>query len=172
MSPTPPTPNSPGSPATPGSPASTDAGEPITFDVADPFLFALTADDSDLDGQGHVNNAAYLRWMDRAAYAHSAAVGYDREAYARLGATFVVRRHEIDYLVPAYAGDRIIVATWPRQMSKATALRRHQIVRAGDGITLARAMTTWVFIDPRTGRPRRMPQAMIRAFNPRDDQQR
>ena len=148
--------------------ATTDAGEAIAFDVADPFIYEVTADDDDLDEQGHVNNAVFLRWMDHAAYAHSCDVGYDHDAYESLGATFIVGRHAIDYHHFAFAGDRILVATWPMRMSKATALRRHQIIRRADGITLARALTTWVFIDSETVRPRRMPEPLIRAFNPRE----
>lgn len=146
----------------------TDAGEPIALDVADPFLYELTVTAADVDDLAHVNNAAYVKWMDRAAYAHSAALGYDRAAYDRLGAVFVVRRHEIDYLAPGFAGDRIVVATWPGRMQRVTATRRHQIIRRTDGLTLVRAVTTWVFIDSATGRPRRMPDDLIAAFRPRE----
>ncbi len=144
-----------------------DAGRPITLDVEAPFLFPLTAEASDIDPQNHVNNAAYIRWMDRAAFAHSSAVGYDWEAYQRLGASFVVRRHEVDYLASAFAGDRIVIATWPCEMERFTALRRHQIIRLSDGVTLVRALTTWVYLDIKTGRPRRMPEEMIAKFEPR-----
>jgi acyl-CoA thioester hydrolase len=145
----------------------TDAGSPIALDVADPFLFPVTVAPDDIDGQGHVNNAVYVRWMDHAAFAHSCTVGYDWPAYQRLGSAFVVRRHEIDYLAPAFAGDRVVVATWPCAMERFTALRRHQILRLSDGLTLARAHTTWIYCDTTTGRPRRMPAELIAAFRPR-----
>jgi len=144
-----------------------DSGKPIALDVVDPFLYPLVADAGDIDAQGHVNNAVYIKWMDLAAFAHSAAVGYGWEAYQQLGATFVVRRHEVDYLASAFAGDRIVVATWPCEMERFTALRRHQIIRVADGTTLVRALTTWVYLDAKTGRPRRMPPEMIAKFEPR-----
>lgn len=147
----------------------TDAGVPIELDVVDAFLYPVEVGAGDIDGQGHVNNAIYVRWMDGAAMAHSCAVGYDREAYQRLGSSFVVRRHEIDYLASAYAGDRVVVATWPCAMERFTAYRRHQIVRLSDGATLVRALTTWIFRDRATGRPRRMPAELIAAFQPRPD---
>lgn len=147
----------------------TDAGEPIALDVPDPFLYEVLATQADTDEQGHVNNAVYPRWMDQAAYAHSCAVGYDWTAYQRLGACFVVRRHEIDYLDMAFVGDRLVVATWPCQMERFRALRRHQIVRPSDGRTLVRALTTWIYTDLATRRPRRMPPVLIAAFGPRDE---
>lgn len=146
-----------------------DEGLPILLGVPDPFLLSLTVQESEVDAQGHVNNAVYVQWMDRAAFAHSAAVGYDWKVYKNLGSGFVVRRHEIDYHAPAFAGERIIVATWPSRMEKFTALRRHQIVRESDGKTLVHALTTWVYVDTRTGRPQRMPADLIAAFRPRAD---
>jgi acyl-CoA thioester hydrolase len=146
----------------------TDAGQPIAFDVVDPFLHHHTVGAADVDAMGHVNNAVYVAWMDRAAYAHSVHVGYDMAVYQKLGAAFVVRRHEIDYLAEGFEGDRVVVATWPCVMERFTATRRHQIVRISDGRTLVRAHTTWIFIDTATTRPRRMPAELIAAFNPRE----
>ena len=148
-------------------PLHTDAGEPLSFDVPDPFLYEPAVREADIDGQGHVNNAVYVRWMDAAAYAHSAAVGYDGDAYRALGTAFVVRRHEIDYLAPTWPGDRVVVATWPERMARFKAMRRHQVVRVGDGQTLVRAVTTWVYVDRATGRPQRIPAELIAAFGPR-----
>lgn len=145
------------------------AGQRIALDVANPYLYELAVTSHDIDAQGHVNNAAIVRWMDKAAFAHSAAVGYDMAAFRAMGAAFVVRRHEIDYLAQGYEGDAIAVATWPCKMERFTALRRHQIIRVSDGSTLARALTTWIFIDTTTHRPRRMPAEMIAHFEPEDD---
>jgi acyl-CoA thioester hydrolase len=136
--------------------------------MVDPYLHELAVTPADIDGQGHVNNAVYVRWMDAAAWAHSVAVGYDLARYEALGSAFVVRRHEIDYLQPVFANQRIIVATWPCSMVRFTAMRRHQIIRADDGVTAARALTQWVYVDRATGRPRRMERELIEAFGPRE----
>lgn len=147
----------------------TDAGLPIVFDDASPFVLEHIARPEEMDEQGHVNNAVYLAWMDRAAFAHSCHVGYDGPAYARLNTAFVVRRHEVDYLASAFAGDRILCATWPGKMERFTAIRRHHLVRASDGKTLIRARTEWIYVERTTGRPRRMPPELIAAFSPRAD---
>jgi acyl-CoA thioester hydrolase len=140
---------------------------PIALDITDPYLHYITACDADIDTQGHVNNAVYVKWMDAAAWANSVAVGYDHATYQSLGSAFVVRRHEIDYLQPAYAGQELVVATWPCEMVRFNAMRRHQIIRLSDGVTLARALTHWVYLDSKTGRPRRMEPELIAAFRPR-----
>ncbi len=44
-----------------------------------------TVVEHDLDGLGHANNISYLKWMQSAALAHSAAQGWPVEAYAALG---------------------------------------------------------------------------------------
>ena len=144
-----------------------DAGRLIPLDQPDCFVYETTVQPEEIDGQGHVNNAVYVQWMDRAAFAHSCAVGYDWEAYQKLGASFVVRRHEVEYLAPAFLGQKIVDATWPGEMDRFTAMRQHQIIRLNDGVTLARAVTTWIYLDLKTGRPRRIPAEMIAAFRPR-----
>ena len=141
-----------------------DAGQPIDFDIAEPFQWHHTADADDVDGQGHVNNAAYVRWMDLAATAHSASLGYTLERYQQMGTAFMVRRHEVDYLAQAFEGQRIVVATWPGQMRRFRAMRHHQIVRLDDGQTLVRAQTAWVFMDLKTERPTRIPADLIETF--------
>jgi acyl-CoA thioester hydrolase len=151
-------------------PFTTDAGTPIVFDDPSPFVDQRIVRPDEIDDQGHVNNAVYITWMDRAAFAHSCHVGYDGPAYLRLNATFVVRRHEVDYLASAFDGERILCATWPGRMERFTAVRRHQILRASDGQTLVRARTEWIYVDRDTGRPRRMPPEVIAAFSPRMDQ--
>ena len=91
-----------------------------------PALFELplrvTADD--IDPLGHVNNIQYVKWMQTAALAHSAAQGWPHDEYVRLGAGWVVRSHTIEYLQPAYEGDEVVVVTWVADMKKVTSLRR------------------------------------------------
>ena len=69
------------------------------------FVLVTEVGEADIDMLGHASNIAYLRWVQDVAVAHSAAVGLDMEGYSQLGAVFVVRRHEIDYLRPVVRGD-------------------------------------------------------------------
>lgn len=122
--------------------------------------------DADLDGLGHANNISYLKWMQSAALAHSAAQGWPVEAYAALGCGWVVRTHFIEYLTPALLGDNIVVRTWVADMKKVTSLRRFLILanRESNEVVLAKAETNWAFIDYKTGAPKRVPPQVSGAF--------
>ncbi|MEJ2290832.1 MAG: thioesterase family protein [Deinococcales bacterium] len=124
----------------------------------------LEVQDTDLDELGHVNNAHYLRYAEQAARAHSAARGFPLEAYIELGALPVVRRHEIRYRRPARPGDRLAVTTELRRLDSRRAVRHTDIRRADDGALLAEADTEWVWIDAERGRPVRVPQDVLDAF--------
>jgi acyl-CoA thioester hydrolase len=133
---------------------------PAVFD----YRYIVAA--ADLDQLGHANNISYLAWMQRAAVAHSTAQGWPTEAYQRLGAGWVVRSHQIEYLRPAFEGDAIIVRTWVANAKKATSLRKYTILRV-DGpepVTLAVAATDWAFVDFATGALKRIPTEVMGAF--------
>ena len=125
--------------------------------VSPEFRLEVLAVPDDIDELGHVSNLVYVRYVQEAAKAHSLAVGWSYEAYLKLGAVFVVRKHDIEYLAPAYAGDRIVLTTFVASWSAATSVRRTRIARAGDGKELARASTLWALVSTESGRPRRIP---------------
>src|SRR5262245_38816367 len=118
------------------------------------FDLEVTAVAADIDELGHVSNVTYVAWLQTVAKAHSEAVGWDHEAYKRAGSVFVVRRHEVDYLAPAYAGERLVLRTFVESWSAASSVRRTRIIRAVDGRELVRAATTWAFVSVDGGRPR------------------
>jgi acyl-CoA thioester hydrolase len=84
-----------------------------------PFELPLVPVESDVDTLGHVNNVTFVRWIQDVAVAHSTSVGMDLAAYQRLGAIFVVRRHEIDYLRPVMLGEKLVARTWVAEASGA-----------------------------------------------------
>jgi len=116
-----------------------------------------------VDGNGHVNNVAYVRWMQDAAVDHSNATGCT-EASSALGATWVVRAHRIEYLRPAFAGDIIIVLTWVANFRKVHSLRKYKFIRQADSVLLAEAETDWVFVNAKSGRPMAIPDSIKNAF--------
>ena len=128
------------------------------------FIFEHDVRDDEIDALGHVNNLAYLKWMQSAAVAHSAACGWTTERYLKTGGGWVVRSHRIEYFVAALAGDRIRVRTWIAGFRKVTSLRCYQIRRAADDTLLAEAETNWAFIGFEHRVPRRIPQEVIDDF--------
>ncbi|MBL0142526.1 MAG: acyl-CoA thioesterase [Betaproteobacteria bacterium] len=126
---------------------------------------------ADIDINEHVNNLAYLRWMQDVATAHSAAQGWTLEDYRALGAGWFARSHYIEYLQPAHAGDVLLLHTWVASMKSSSCLRRFLFRREGDGKVVATAQTRWAFVDFATGRPVRIPPEVASAFSivPDDD---
>jgi acyl-CoA thioester hydrolase len=118
----------------------------------------------DLDRLGHVNNVVWVRFVVELAFAHSAALGWDLGDYERLGAWWIVRRHEIDYLAPALPGEEIEERTAVVSMRGARSLRRSAFLRPGDGTLLVSARTEWAFVDAATQRPRRIDPAVLASF--------
>lgn len=131
------------------------------------FTLAIEVGEDDIDMLGHASNIAYLRWVQDVAVTHSATVGLDMEGYSQLGAVFVVRRHEIDYLRPVVRGESLELRTWIDGASAAKCQRATEIVRVGvvPEVVVARAMTTWGFVELITGRPTRIPDSVRVAFS-------
>ena len=131
------------------------------------FHFPHRVTDDELDAViRHVNNLVYLKWMQSAAVAHSAAQGWTADRYRELGAGWVVRTHQIEYLQPAFAGDEIVVRTWVANLKKVTSLRRFTIVRPSEEkeVVLAVAATDWAFIHFATHQLKRIPPEVAGAF--------
>jgi acyl-CoA thioester hydrolase len=119
-----------------------------------------------IDVQGHVNNLAYVGWMQDVAIEHSAAAGWPMRRYLELGAGWVVRSHFIEYLRPAFAEDGLSVHTWVPRFDQRSTPRRYLFLREADRTMLARAETLWVFVDLASGRRRPIPSELLDAFDP------
>jgi acyl-CoA thioester hydrolase len=129
--------------------------------MAAPFELRITARDSDIDELGHVNNAAWVRWIQDMATAHWQAVAPEahRDAYV-----WVVIRHEIDYLRSAGPGETVIGRTWVGEAPRGARFDRHVEFVGEDGKPRVRARTTWAIIDKATGRPLRVPPEVAEPF--------
>jgi len=127
------------------------------------YRFEITVPASAVDRNRHVNNVAYVQWMQDAALEHSGATGCTRMTDAA-GATWVARMHRIEYLSPAFAGDVVTVHTWIADFRKVRSLRRYKFIRAADQKVIAQGETDWVFVDAATGRPRGIPKEIVEAF--------
>ena len=126
------------------------------------FRLSIRSTTHDIDELGHVSNLVYLRWVQDVAKEHSVARGYGHAEYKQLGAVFVVRRHEIDYLAPVLADEEINAETWVDTWKAASCVRRTELLRGSQ--VVARAATTWAFIQLATGRPIRIPDELRALF--------
>src|SRR5512133_2043140 len=117
-----------------------------------------------IDGNGHVNNVAYVQWMQDIAVEHYEAIG-GVNPMQLIGATWVVREHKIEYLIPAFAGEEIEIRTWVENVRRVRSLRKYEFVRKSDGKTLVKGETDWVFVDVKTGAPRAISEEVSKVFN-------
>ena len=120
------------------------------------FQFDIPVTAEVVDRNGHVNNVAYIQWLQDAAIRHARESGC-MDATAAAGAIWVVRTHHIEYLAPAFAGDTLRMLTWVVNFKKVRSLRRYKLIRAADQTVVARAETDWVFVNAKTGRPQTIP---------------
>lgn len=123
---------------------------------------AVRPDEVDLFG--HVNNLAYVRWLQDAAVRHSAAMGWPMERYRAENHGWVVRSHFVEYKQPAFADQTIVVRTWVADMQRVTSLRKYEIVRPADSALLVRAETNWAFVRMSDLKLTRIPEAVRESF--------
>jgi acyl-CoA thioester hydrolase len=127
------------------------------------YTYEFTIPTEALDENGHVNNVMYVQWMQDAAVRHYQAMG-GRQLTIDLGATWIVRSHKVEYLSPAFAGERIRVETWVANMRRVRSLRCYRFARISDEQELVRGETNWVFMDIETGRPLAIPSEVSDLF--------
>lgn len=137
----------------------------MNWELPTPFVIDITVDETAIDHYGHVNNAEYLRWIEQISWAHSRHLGLTIDDYREHDRAMAVHRHELDYLAPAYAGDRLQLATWIVGCDgRLTLTRRFQLQRVSDSCTLLRARTRFACIELSSGRARRLPAAYVATY--------
>jgi acyl-CoA thioester hydrolase len=125
------------------------------------FTRPFTATDAEIDELGHVNNAAWVRWIQEVATAHwhSAAAPAHVAAYV-----WVVVRHEIDYLRGLGPGGTVTARTWVAEAPTGARFDRYVEFLGDGGKPHVRARTTWAMLDRTTGRPLRIPRQVAVPF--------
>jgi len=124
----------------------------------------ITIPSSAIDENGHVNNVVYVQWMQDIAIEHYASIG-GVEAQGS-DATWVIRKHSIEYFLPAFEGEEIEIRTWVEDLRKVRSLRMYEFVRKSDEKILVKGESDWVFMDMKTGRPKAIPAEVENIFKP------
>jgi acyl-CoA thioester hydrolase len=139
----------------------------VAWPVTQPFILKIVVGSQHQDEFGHTNNVAYLQWLEQAAWAHSNALGLDIAAYKQLNCGCVVRKHELNYILPTHEGDELLVGTWiSANDGKVSTTRDYQVIRVRDDKTVLTGRTHFVTVDMITGKPKRMPSEFVAAYTP------
>ena len=114
-----------------------------------------------IDELGHVNNAVWVQWIQDVATSQWRSVARPEHVERYF---WVIVRHEIDYLRPAFEGEQLTARTWVGEAPKGAKFDRHVEFVGADGKTHVRARTDWAMIDKRSGRPARVPPEVVAPF--------
>jgi acyl-CoA thioester hydrolase len=105
---------------------------------------------SDMDAYRHINNSAYLEYLEQA----RVAMFFHRDD-GKFSTGTVISRHEIDYLLPVvYHPQPLRLELWIEQVRGAQFTVRYEVF--DDGRLVARAATRCVTFDFAMDRPRRL----------------
>jgi acyl-CoA thioester hydrolase len=110
-----------------------------------------------IDANGHVNNVAFVQWMQDIAIAHFESLG-GVESMRAAGGAWVARMHHVEYLAPAFENELIRATTWIADVSRVRSLRRYEFHR-GEKL-LVRGETDWVFVNAASGKPIAIPDSI------------
>ena len=129
--------------------------------MASTFTLRFTAGRGDIDANGHVNNAVWVRWMEELATAHWLADARpgDVDAYG-----WIVTHHEIDYRGNISQGESVTAITEIRDPPKGARFTRHITFADTAGKPVVEARTTWAMIERATGRLARVPAEVAAPF--------
>ncbi len=127
------------------------------------FRLSFTAQAEDIDINGHVNNAVWVRWMEDLATAHWMA---DADPAHVAAYVWVVTRHEIDYRGNIGLDETVEGVTEIREPPTGARFTRHIRFTDNSGRELVRAQTQWAMIDRSNGRIMRVPAEVAAPFLP------
>jgi len=130
--------------------------------ISSTYSKAITIPKDVIDENGHVNNVAYVQWMQDIAVEHYASIG-GIEAQGP-DSTWVVREHRVEYFLPAFENEEIEIHTWIENIRRVRSLRKYEFVRKADDKILVKGETDWVFVDVNSGRPRAVPDKVTKVF--------
>jgi YbgC/YbaW family acyl-CoA thioester hydrolase len=120
---------------------------------------------TEIDVNGHVNNARYVEYLEWGREAWYEAHGFPYDRLLALGAITVVVSLTLNLRRPCHQGDRLRIVTRPQRRGR-TSFALAQRIERGDGAGAADAVVTVVTVDPATRRPRPLPEEFARLFPP------
>jgi len=126
-----------------------------------PHAIEFTVYPDQCDAWGHLNQAAFLQFFERARW-ESLARGPGMEIFSTAGVWPVVRRATVDYLAQVLPGEILRFAQEVTAIGRTSFTMKQSALRAKDGVTVATAEVVFVCVDP-SGSPTPLPDP-VRSF--------
>jgi acyl-CoA thioester hydrolase len=125
------------------------------------FRYSVLIDPADIDHMGHVNNAAYLKWVQEAVVDYWSSVAPPEAVGRHL---WVALKHEITYLKPTFLQDAVVAEVIAEKVEGARAFF-HTVLRRGEEV-LSEIQSCWCCLDAVTQRPARLARDIVGRFVP------
>ena len=119
----------------------------------------ITVEDSFLDEMKHVNNVVFLKLLQDVAIDHWYA---EADQAQRDSIRWIARKHEIEYLKPAFLNDLLKIDTWIESFNAVSTLRKYEIYKRDQ--LIVQASTLWVALDANSLKPMRLSQDILAKF--------
>ncbi len=125
------------------------------------FRHTVAIDPADIDHMGHVNNAAYLKWVQDAVVDYWSSVAPADAVATHL---WVALKHEITYRRPTFLQDVVVAEVIAEKVQGARAFFRTVLKRGED--VLSEIQSCWCCLDAATMRPARLAREVVGRFLP------
>lgn len=119
----------------------------------------------DTDAGGIVFHAKYLHYMERARTEWVRSCGVGLRAGLADNISYVVQKLTMHYLAPARLDDQLRVTAEPTASGRVWMNFRQRVLRASDRQLLCEADVRVACVALDTGRPRRLPENMLKVLN-------
>ena len=128
------------------------------------FRHPIAIDPADIDHMGHVNNAAYLKWVQEAVIDYWRSVAPPEAVGQHL---WVALKHEITYLRPTFLQDTVVAEVIAEKVEGARAFFR-TVLKRGEEV-LSEIQSCWCCLDAATKHPARLTREVVGRFVPTSD---
>lgn len=126
------------------------------------FQYSITVPSSAIDDMNHVNNVAYLQWVQDIAKKH-----WETKTSNELRNTYVwvVLNHYIEYHHPSFENEKLIITTWIDHHRGAKSERHTKIINEVTKKVIITAKTSWCLLHKETLRPTRINEEISTLFS-------
>lgn len=117
----------------------------------------------ELDSWGHVNNAVYLNYLEKARNDFMATKGLHFQDFSKWQKFPVVMRATLEFKFPATAGDKLTIDGWFSDHTATSFTLTYRVTNSKSGKLVLLAETFHVFVNQRN-RPIRIPEEFFKKF--------
>jgi YbgC/YbaW family acyl-CoA thioester hydrolase len=117
----------------------------------------------ELDAFGHVNNAIYLNYLEKARNDYMVLKGLQFIDFFKWQKFPVVRRAKLEFNFPAQAGDKLKIEGWVSHHTLASFTLEYNIKNSQNDVKILSGETFHIFVNNHN-RPVRIPQEFMEKF--------